>query len=114
VSIMGLDRDLALSRVGGDIDLLKEIAVIFLDDAPRTIAEIAGAISSGDFEVLERSAHGLKGAAANFGARDVVDSAYELEKLGRQQILTGAAEAFFALKTALATFQAELEALQKS
>ena len=29
----GLDRDVALSRVGGDVELLQEIAQLFLDDS---------------------------------------------------------------------------------
>jgi two-component system, sensor histidine kinase and response regulator len=111
VPIMGLDRDLALSRVGGDLDLLKEIAVIFLDDLPRTIAEIQDAITASDFEVMERSAHGLKGAAANFGAQSVVEAALHLEKLGRQKDLSSAAEALEHLKLELSTFAAELETL---
>ena len=35
-----LDLELALSRVGGDKQLLREIAVLFMDECPRAFAEI--------------------------------------------------------------------------
>ncbi len=112
--VVGLDRDLALSRVGGDLDLLKEIAAIFLEDLPRSVAKIEESISTKDFELLERSAHGLKGAASNFGASDVVEFALNLEKMGREKNLSGAEEGLRTLRSALATLKAELEAFQNS
>ena len=77
-----LDRANALARVGGDLDLLKEIAALFLDEYPRELDEIRTALASGDAHTLERSAHGLKGAVANFGARPAVDAAFQLEQFG--------------------------------
>ena len=38
-----LDRATALARVGGDLDLLKEIAGLFLDEYPRALDEICQA-----------------------------------------------------------------------
>lgn len=57
----GLDRQFALSRVGGDEELLKEIALIFLEDYPNSLREIRAAIASGDASQLERAAHSLEG-----------------------------------------------------
>lgn len=113
-SLMGLDRELALSRVGGDLELLKEIAAIFVAEAPKMIAEITGAIASGDHELLERAAHSMKGAAANFGAQSVVSAALRLETMGRQHDVAGLDDALQALQSVLPVLQHELESLRDS
>jgi two-component system sensor histidine kinase/response regulator len=107
----GLDWDAALSRVGGDVELLKDIARVFLDDCPRALTELREAGTRGDSHVTERVAHGLKGAASNFGAKHVVDASYLIEVMGREGKLNGFDAAFSTLETALAALGAELEAL---
>jgi len=72
-----------LARVGGDRDLLAEISRLFVDDAPRHLEKIRQALDARDGESLRRAAHGLKGAAANFDADDVVNAARALEEMGR-------------------------------
>jgi len=105
------DRTLALSRVGGDVELLKEIATIFLEDYPRSLTELHEAIERGDAKALERSAHGLKGSVANFGARAAVDAALELEQLGRDRKLAEVTHVLNTLELALAALRPELESL---
>jgi signal transduction histidine kinase/CheY-like chemotaxis protein len=82
--------DEVLARVGGDRELLAEISRLFLDDAPKMVAQIEEAIVSSDAEALRRAAHALKGAAANFEAAAVVDAARALEDLGRNGTTAGA------------------------
>jgi len=110
----GLDLESALARVGGDLDLLKEISRVFLDDCPRSLAEIRDAAARVDYVVVERAAHGLKGASSNFGASRVVSAALYIEQLGRGQKLDEFAPAFDALEAALAALCSELEALLDS
>jgi two-component system, sensor histidine kinase and response regulator len=111
------DRRVALSRVGGDEELLKEIAEIFLEDYPKVLAEIQAALASGDARRLEQSAHSLKGSAGNFGAKAVVGAASRLEQLGRAGRANGVASEMPAsgemndLGQALLALRAELEAL---
>src|SRR5579863_8674618 len=78
-----LDLQLALSRVGGDEQLLREIAVLFMEECPGAIAEIKQAVADADAAKLENAAHALKGSVANFGARDAVQAAFRLEQMGR-------------------------------
>ena len=106
-----LDRDMALSRVGGDAELLKEIAVLFLDDYPKALAEIRDALARGDARGVERSAHGLKGSVANFGAHSAVDAARIIEELGRNQQLAEVAHVLQTLDLALAALRPELEGI---
>ena len=89
---MVFDSSGALNRAGHDPELLAELIEIFLEDCPRRVAEIQEAISLSDAQGLERSAHKLKGAAAVFEARSVVELAEQLETLGRQANISSAQE----------------------
>jgi len=102
------DRDAALARVGGDAELLKELAELFREEWPRSLAHLRAAIESQDAAEIRSAAHGLKGAAANFGAKPAVDAASDLEKMGRDSRLAEAPQALAALEQALASLQAEL------
>jgi len=106
-----LDRQLALSRVGGDLELLREIAVLFLDECPRALLEIHQAVAGEDAVKLENAAHSLKGSVANFGASTAVEAAFRLEQMGRARQLAEAPEVLRALEQALAIVCAELNAL---
>jgi two-component system, sensor histidine kinase and response regulator len=106
-----LDREVALTRVGGDAELLKEIAELFLENYQAWLAELREAGASGDAGAVERTAHGLKGSVANFGARDAVDAALKLEHLGRNHDLSAMPESLAALEAALETLRGDLESL---
>jgi|HubBroStandDraft_4_1064222.scaffolds.fasta_scaffold239084_1 two-component system sensor histidine kinase/response regulator len=107
----GIDRQVALSRVGGDAELLKEIAQLFIDDYPRAMEDIRQAADRGDAKSLERSAHGLKGSVANFGAPSAVEAARKLESMGRAAQLSEAQQVIHTLELALAALRPELESL---
>ncbi len=105
------DKTVALSRVGGDLELLKEIAVLFLEDYPKSLVEIRQAVEKGDAKRLERTAHGLKGSVSNFGALPAVTAALQLEAMGRDQQLAEVEQVLHTLELALATLRPELESL---
>jgi HPt (histidine-containing phosphotransfer) domain-containing protein len=107
----GLDRELALSRVGGDAELLKEIAALFIVDYPNSVAEIRAALALGDAKTVERAAHGLKGSVGTFGARAAVDLAFEVEQSGHARDLERAKEALRRLEDVLTELRTELTAL---
>jgi len=107
-----LDRATALARVGGDLDLLKEIAALFLEEYPRELEVMRKALAAGDAYTLERSAHGLKGSVANFGAPAAVDAAFQLEQFGKTAKLDQVPVALAALERALALLHAELATIE--
>jgi two-component system, sensor histidine kinase and response regulator len=109
--IPALDREVALARVGGDWELLREIAVLFLENYQGWVAELHAAEAAGDADLVQRTAHGLKGSVANFGARDAVEAALELESLGRKGDLSGMPQSMAALEAALETLRKDLESL---
>jgi HPt (histidine-containing phosphotransfer) domain-containing protein len=74
-----LDLNHILEVVGGDADLLKELLDAFLVEAPEQLAAVRQALQAGDAPTLRRAAHTLKGSARYFGARPVVEAAYQVE-----------------------------------
>ncbi|MBE3134948.1 MAG: response regulator, partial [Acidobacteria bacterium] len=87
-----LDREAALARAGGDIELLRELAELFRDVGPALLAEIRQAIDCRDADKLRRAAHSLKGSVGNFDARRAFDAAASLEAIGAEKNLERAAE----------------------
>ena len=79
------DMAVALERVDGDSELLKELATLFLCDCPRWMAEIRQAIDQHDASKLHQAAHTLKGSVGNFGARAAFLAASRLETDGRDR-----------------------------
>jgi two-component system sensor histidine kinase/response regulator len=106
-----IDREVALSRVGGDAELLREIAALFLDDYPKVMADLHDAAARGDASTVERTAHSLKGSVANFGAKSVMETALQIEDLGRKKQLAGIAPLLQVLERELAAIHPELAAL---
>jgi HPt (histidine-containing phosphotransfer) domain-containing protein len=100
-----------MTRVGGDAELLKELADLFLEEYPRLMAELRAAHEQGDAKQVERTAHGLKGSVANFGAKPAVDAASQIEQLGKAGKLETVAEALRSLDLALLSLHSELTQL---
>ncbi len=78
-----LDCAVALERLGGDEELLREVAGLFLDEYPVLMNEIRTAAASRDAEALQRAAHSMKGSVSYFGSDGVYQAAFLLEKKGR-------------------------------
>ena len=108
---MHWDRPAALARVGDDLELLQEIARLFLDDTPNMMSHIEQAIAARDADALGRSAHTLKGCVSNFGAAEVYEAALNLEKLGRNGDLDNARDGLDRLRRSLENLRPELEQL---
>ena len=105
------DREAALARVGGDLELLQEIAGLFLEDEQNMVAAIEQAVAASDAKGLERSAHTLKGCVSNFGAQNCFEAALHLERLGRASDFSGVTAGLTTLRAALDELRPELAAL---
>lgn len=104
---MPFDREEALARVGGDPQLLAEIAALFLKDLPRGLGDLRQAVAASDTAAIERHAHALKGAVSNFGAHEATAAAQELEVQAR----SGSVGSLAKLEHALDILRPELESL---
>jgi PAS domain S-box-containing protein len=105
------DRTKALAHVGGDQELLRELAALFLMECPQRLADVREAVSRADASKLQLAAHTLKGAVSNFAAPSARDAAQRLESMGQRGNLDGAAEAVAALETELEMLRPTLAAL---
>ena len=106
-----LDREGLLARVEGDRELLRELAAIFAEEAPRQLSAIREAVWRGDPAAVAWTAHALTGCASNVGGLTVAELARRLEQQGNANELEGAREVYESLAAALAGLRDELEAL---
>ena len=97
-----LDWDEALDYVGGDRNLLRELAATFLGQSPHWIGAIRTALDCQDAGQLNTAAHPLKGALRMFAAKGAVAAAQRLETMGREGNLTGGREALDLLEREMA------------
>jgi CheY-like chemotaxis protein/HPt (histidine-containing phosphotransfer) domain-containing protein len=104
------DRDL-LALVGGDSDVVSELARLFLEDGPRRLEDIEAALAAGDHEAIRTAAHTLKGSAASICATRTADAALRLEQLAQASDLAGARGAFAALSVEVAQLEQALRRL---
>ena len=96
-----LDVDAVLDSVGGDCDLLDELAQTFTAEVPAWISQLRAAVSSGDAATTYRVAHGVNGAMSYLKACTVQQAAAELEAMGREASLDGAPLALDRLEAGL-------------
>jgi PAS domain S-box-containing protein len=109
-----IDHSALLARLDGDTALLKEMTALFLSDCPRLLSDLEAAVASGVAPRIERAAHALKGAVANFDAKAAYDVALQLERLARAGDLTQAEALCVALGVELNRLQPALATLTQS
>ena len=103
-----MDRNAALRRAGGDLALLRELAELFVADTPGLLRQMDEALGKADWNFLERSAHRLKGAVANFDAQRLFDLLVCLETAARSRQVEESAKLVVEIKSELSRFEREL------
>ncbi|MBI2834919.1 MAG: response regulator [Acidobacteria bacterium] len=106
-----IDRKALVTRVDGDLELLRRMADPFIADCPRRLGVIKVAIARQDCSTLERAAHFLKGSVGNFCAPAVFEAALRLERMARNGDLSGAEEAAARLEDGIERLRRALLAL---
>ena len=105
------DLAAALQRVEGDVELLAELADMFLEEHGSLCDQISEAIEQCDSEAVTRAAHSLKGSVGNFNARGAFEAALSIETAGRSGDLSQAPRYFDALQAELARLVPALQQL---
>jgi HPt (histidine-containing phosphotransfer) domain-containing protein len=100
-----------LEMVGGDLDVLREIVDLFLEDAPVRRAALREALAAGDLNATYRAAHTLKGSAGNFGVAAITEAAVTVERHAREGDLAAARAASAVLEAHIDLLVNELRAL---
>jgi signal transduction histidine kinase/CheY-like chemotaxis protein/HPt (histidine-containing phosphotransfer) domain-containing protein len=101
----------AFKHFEGDVDLLKEIAEMFLEETPLILAKIKDAVRRGDHNALERAAHTVKGSVGNFAAKHAFQAAQRVEQIGRDGDMGEAEDAYKALDAEIEKLKPALAAL---
>lgn len=107
-----IDTKELLSRVDGDISLLKEIVDLFLDECPALMSRIKDAIANNSSEELTQLTHTLKGSVGNFAAQYAFNAALELEQIGRNNNLAIASDIYNTLEYEIDRLKQALIALE--
>ncbi|MGK7874797.1 MAG: response regulator [Xenococcaceae cyanobacterium] len=81
-----------LTEILDEDEILAKVIDSYLEDAPKLLQAIATAVAQGDAKVLEDAAHTLKSTSATFGATNLHQFCWELERIGRSGTLTASAE----------------------
>ena len=71
LDIAGINTQTALKRTGGNRQRYESLLQRFAASQTGAVREIRAAIAAKDIETAQRTAHSLKGAAANLGANDL-------------------------------------------
>jgi signal transduction histidine kinase/CheY-like chemotaxis protein/HPt (histidine-containing phosphotransfer) domain-containing protein len=106
-----VDKEDAIERVNGDMELLKEIVELFIDTCPRLLSEVNTAISKGDNKTLEREAHTIKSVIGNFSKHHAYNAALKLERMGASGELSKAEETYKELEEEIERLTPELKEL---
>jgi len=108
-----LDGRTALARVGGNVQLLQELAGVFRDDCARLIPELRDALANQEGPRVRSAAHTLKGMVGFFAAAGAAGAAERLEAMGRDGRLDGADQALAALVGEIENIQLVLGSLRE-
>jgi PAS domain S-box-containing protein len=82
-----VDFDLALTQVPGGIEVLKDLAGIFLTECPKLLKDLRQGLADEDVEATQRAAHTLKGAARILAANRLTEITSEFELLAKNRQL---------------------------
>jgi signal transduction histidine kinase/CheY-like chemotaxis protein len=108
-----LNKAEILSRLDGDVQLLRELIDMFLADAHDLLAQVMDAITRHDPAGLERAAHKLRGTVSIFCNGGALRAATDLETMGRDRELSHARELFLQLKTQIEALEEALSELRQ-
>lgn len=83
-----------------------------IEDAPRLLVSMRQAIADGNAAGMRLAAHNLKSNSADFGALTLADLCRQLESLGRNGTLEGAAALLSQAELVFAQVRAALQAMR--
>jgi signal transduction histidine kinase/DNA-binding NarL/FixJ family response regulator/HPt (histidine-containing phosphotransfer) domain-containing protein len=97
----------------GSPDLLGEIIDTYFSSSNRLMESLRQAVGTGDTRGVLQAAHSLKSSSANLGALSLAEHCKNLETLGRNDTLAGAAELLAKIESDYAAVCDALVAIQQ-
>lgn len=108
-----LDINEFLERIQNDRALLWELLDIFVEDFQQKKKLLHEALRSNDAIEVRKLAHALKGSSANISAHQLSAVLLELEKMGKNNTLTGADKFLADLETKFEALLARISRLRE-
>jgi len=106
-----IDAEALKNRIDGDLDLLRDLAALFAEEAPRLLGQIELAIQQGSAIELEKASHKMKGSVLQFSAAAAASAALELEQKGRSRSVAGAGVMLDRLRVEVALLEEALRTM---
>ena len=106
-----IDAEALKNRVDGDLDLLRDLAALFAEEAPRLLEQIELAIQQDSAIELEKASHKMKGSVLQFSAAAAASAALELEQKGRSGSVAGAGVMLDRLRDEIALLEEALRTM---
>ena len=100
-----INMDQALANVEGDGALLKELTETLLAELPGQMKKLLDVIIRRDANLIERTAHRLKGSLGIVGAVDAYHLVSEIEQRGREARLVGIQSVYHSLEKHIAELE---------
>ncbi|HXG83232.1 MAG TPA: response regulator [Pyrinomonadaceae bacterium] len=85
-----VDMERLVSVIGDDPQEVREILDLYLEQMEKNLKTLSAAVKSGDAGEIDLIAHNCHGSSANCGISSVVAPLRELERMGRENQLSGA------------------------
>jgi two-component system sensor histidine kinase/response regulator len=104
------DMNFARTRVGGDVELLREIVEIVHADMPDVLSRLHSAVATGNRIELLRAVHSLQGMLVMFDAEAALFAMRPLAEMGRRGDLSSSEDALRDVEEQVSRFNAELSA----
>ena len=104
-----VDLDRALQWLEGDERMLERIRQLFMRNIPEQMRGLKEALDGGDFVLLERIAHTIKGSASMMGAVQMSQEAAVIEQHAMKRDLAAAQTGYPAIA---AEYELVMEALK--
>jgi len=100
--------DAMIERLAGDDELARQLVALFLTEYPKLLATLRASIESGRGDDVRRAAHAAKGCLANFVETGPHATAFEIERLGAEGRVDGAAPLLARLEREIAAIVTDM------
>lgn len=87
-----IDYALALERVGGDEEFLKELLILYTKEFLSQFKNFQEAIKNRDFLKIQEIGHTLKGSSANLSLEPLQEVSFQMELAGKSEDIEKAKE----------------------
>jgi|GEM_PF-6950342 len=98
----------ALHRACDDLELLSELAELFVEHRDQLLTELTEAVAQGNAQRIAEAGHALKGSVGTFTTKRPFDLARQLESTGKEADLLSSARLLAELKDSLMVLESEV------